>query len=152
MEEVLVPIVVFSCIFGISYVFINARHKERMFMMENGFDIRKLQSKSNIYRYLMTLGFLSVGVGLGLIVGFTISNVYYSAFNSYEWHTYYETINNVKELHSKLLHHNDSAFAIAPSILFFCGISLIASYSFDKKNNKNEDLKNDMMIENKEQI
>jgi hypothetical protein len=142
MEEVLVPLIVFSCIFGIFYLFITSRNKERMLMIENGFDIRKLETKKNVQRYLMTLGFLAVGVGVGLIVGFTISNVYYSAFNSYEWHTYYETINNVKELQSKLIHHNDSAFAIAPSILFFCGISLIISYYFDKKYVKEEESKN----------
>ncbi len=99
-------------------------------MLENGLDLRKLQSKKITLRYFMTLGFLSIGAGIGLIVGLTISNFFYNVFHIYKTYNCYSDT------------YDYSYLAILPSILVFCGISLILSYLFDKKHTKEEESKN----------
>ena len=36
MEEVLIPLIVFSSIFGMVYVYLNTRNKERLSLIEKG--------------------------------------------------------------------------------------------------------------------
>jgi hypothetical protein len=69
MEEVLIPLIVFSSIFGIAYVFLNTRNKERLSLIEKGADASLFATKKN-HRSNLTLkfGMLAVGIGTGIII------------------------------------------------------------------------------------
>ncbi len=69
MESVLIPLIVFSSIFGIAYVFLNTRNKERLSLIEKGADASLFATKKN-HRSNLTLkfGMLAVGIGVGILI------------------------------------------------------------------------------------
>jgi len=69
MEAILIPLIVFSSIFGIIYVFLNTRNKERLSLIEKGADASLFASKKN-YKSNLTLkfGMLAVGIGVGILI------------------------------------------------------------------------------------
>jgi hypothetical protein len=69
MEAVLIPLIVFSSIFGIAYVFLNTRNKERLSLIEKGADASLFATKKN-HRSNLTLkfGMLAVGIGIGILI------------------------------------------------------------------------------------
>jgi len=69
-EDVIIPIVFFAALFGIIYVFVTARNKERMSMIEKGINPKDfLQSTGpNVYG-ILKWALLLVGLGLGLFIG-----------------------------------------------------------------------------------
>ncbi len=69
MEAILIPLIVFSSIFGIVYVFLNTRNKERLSLIEKGADASLFASKRN-YKSNLTLkfGMLAVGIGVGILI------------------------------------------------------------------------------------
>ena len=69
MEEILIPLIVFSSIFGMVYVFLNTRNKERLALIEKGADASLFASKKH-YKSNLTLkfGMLAVGIGVGILV------------------------------------------------------------------------------------
>ncbi|WKK66630.1 DUF6249 domain-containing protein [Lutimonas zeaxanthinifaciens] len=69
MEAVLIPLIVFASIFGVFYIFLSTRNKERMALIEKGADASLFQSKKT-HRSNLTLkfGMLAVGIGIGILV------------------------------------------------------------------------------------
>lgn len=69
MEAVMIPLIVFSSIFGIAYVFLNTRNKERLSLIEKGADASLFATKKN-HRSNLTLkfGMLAVGIGIGILI------------------------------------------------------------------------------------
>ena len=69
MEEVLIPLIVFSSIFGMVYVYLNTRNKERLSLIEKGADASLFATKKN-YKSNLTLkfGMLAVGIGIGILI------------------------------------------------------------------------------------
>jgi hypothetical protein len=69
MEPVLIPLIVFSSIFGVFYVFLSTRNKERMALIEKGADASLFATKKN-HRSNLTLkfGMLAVGIGIGILI------------------------------------------------------------------------------------
>ena len=69
-EDILIPLVVFGAFFGIFYVYISARNKERMAMIEKGVNAKDflVQRKWSMYGVLKW-ALLLVGVGLGIFLG-----------------------------------------------------------------------------------
>lgn len=67
--EILIPIVLFIVVFGIVYVLVSARNRERMALIEKGADPKDLFSgKPNAYG-ILKWALLLVGFGLGLFIG-----------------------------------------------------------------------------------
>ena len=68
--EILIPIILFIAIFGIVYVVVAARNRERMAMIEKGVSPQDFMttSRSNPYG-ILKWAMLLVGVGLGLFLG-----------------------------------------------------------------------------------
>ena len=109
MEEVVIPIVLFGSIFGIVYVYLMTRNKERMAMIDKGMDmslfVKKHGDEAPMKYWVIKIGFLMVGVALGVMTGSLISN------------------NGMMS--------EDSAY---PSmILLFGGLALVASYFVERK-------------------
>ncbi|MFH0757846.1 MAG: DUF6249 domain-containing protein [Bacteroidota bacterium] len=69
-QDILIPLVVFGAIFGIVYVVVSARNKERMAMIEKGVNAKDflVQRKWSIYG-ILKWALLLVGVGLGVFIG-----------------------------------------------------------------------------------
>lgn len=68
--DILIPLVVFGAIFGVFYVYIAARNRERMAMIEKGVDPKDFHTRNKISMYaVLKWAMLLVGVGLGLFIG-----------------------------------------------------------------------------------
>jgi hypothetical protein len=68
--EILVPFIVFSALFGIFYVFITTRNKERMALIEKGADASLFTTKSRSYTNMtLKFGMLLLGIGIGILLG-----------------------------------------------------------------------------------
>lgn len=67
--EILVPIAFFAMIFGIIYISVTAKHRQRMAMIDKGMDPGNLNEKATPFRDLRN-GLFLVGIGLGLFFGY----------------------------------------------------------------------------------
>ncbi len=108
-EDILIPFVVFAAIFGIVFVIVSARNRERMAMIEKGVSPKDflVQKKISIYS-ILKWALLLVGVGLGLFLG--------SLLDAYT---------EIQEV--------PAYFACA---LFFGGVGLAAAFMIQKKGDK----------------
>lgn len=68
-SEVLIPLIVFSATFGMYYLWITARHRERMAMIEKGLAAADLASEEKPWRTLRH-GMVTMAIGLGLLLGY----------------------------------------------------------------------------------
>jgi hypothetical protein len=74
--EALTGIAFFAASFGIVYVAVNARHRQRMAMIEKGMD-PNATSRPESHRSLRA-GMLLLGFGLGLFLGNVVHRVFFS--------------------------------------------------------------------------
>lgn len=67
-EDIIIPLALFATIFGILYVFLTTRNKERLALIEKGADASLLNMKRN---KLVTLkyGMFLTGLATGLLIG-----------------------------------------------------------------------------------
>ncbi len=72
--EVLIPIVMFLVGFGIVYIYLTTRNKERMALIEKGTDMSIFEKKER-RTSSMKFGMLLVGVAIGIVAGEIIANV-----------------------------------------------------------------------------
>ena len=56
------------------FLYIMAKHKERMILIEKGIDITQLNSKKYAHSLNMRIGILLIFLAIGLITGYTITN------------------------------------------------------------------------------
>ena len=68
-EEILIPLAMFASVFGILYVYLTARNRERMSMIEKGVDPSIFTTKRNYANMTLKFGMLLVGIALGILVG-----------------------------------------------------------------------------------
>jgi len=105
-EDILIPLVVFGAIFGVFYVYISARNRERMAMIDKGVDPKDFIVKNKLSMYsVLKWAMLLVGVGSGLFIGSLL-----------------EAYTSIKE-----------EPAYIASALFFGGIGLTAAFFIQKK-------------------
>ena len=71
LAEVLVPIVFFALVFGIFYLYIVARNKERMALIEKGVDAKIFygEKQPGTGKWIVTLGIFAIGIALGILCG-----------------------------------------------------------------------------------
>ena len=106
ISEVLIPLIVFVAIFGVVYVFVSARNRERMAMIEKGVDPKDFITRNKISMYaVLKWALLLVGIGFGLFIGSLL-----------------ETYTQIAD--------GPAYFATA---LFFGGIGLAAAFFIQKK-------------------
>ncbi len=72
--EIIVPVSVFALIFGIFYLYISARNKERMALIEKGGDASIFYAKDKritpIWKVVViNIALLLMGIGLGIFMG-----------------------------------------------------------------------------------
>ena len=107
----MIPLIVFASIFGIFYVWLTTRNKERLSLIEKGADASLFATKKDHrMNYTLKFGMLAVGIGIGILVGSLLAS--------------YTTMDE------------DVAF---PSMIFlFGGVFLIANAMIEKKEKKEE--------------
>ncbi len=71
-EEILIPIGLFASVFGILYVYLTTRNKERLALIEKGADASLFNLRRNKMNSLRIGMFLS-GAALGLLLGNVIA-------------------------------------------------------------------------------
>jgi hypothetical protein len=76
--EVIILPVMCAMVFGIVYVVISARHRERMAMIEKGADPSLFARKAHSSNPL-AFGLLMAGLGIGLGIGWTFDAVVFGA-------------------------------------------------------------------------
>ncbi|GAA4277772.1 DUF6249 domain-containing protein [Aquimarina mytili] len=80
-EGILIPLIVFGCIFGIFYLFVTARNKERLALIEKGADASIFYSNKEkrvtpIWKVLiLNLSLLLMGIGTGIFIAGILSEV-----------------------------------------------------------------------------
>lgn len=69
-EDILIPLVIFATIFGVVYVIISARNRERMAMIEKGVNPKDfmIERRPNSYG-VVKWALLLAGIGFGLFIG-----------------------------------------------------------------------------------
>lgn len=70
-EDILIPLIVFSSIFGVVYVYLTTRNKERLALIEKGADASLFNTgkKNGIGSIILNLALLAIGIGIGVLVG-----------------------------------------------------------------------------------
>ena len=109
----LVPLGCFAMIFGIVYLGITSRNRERMALIERGADPALFESKKKTgVSGVMKLGLFLVGIGLGIVIA------------------YFLVSGGMEE------------GAAYPAMIFiFGGLALIASYLWQRKMDKEDETK-----------
>lgn len=73
-EEVLIPIAMFAMIFGVVYISVTSKHRQRMALIEKGMTPADFVTARPISRGLtLKFGLLMVGLGLGILSGYALS-------------------------------------------------------------------------------
>jgi len=70
--EVIIPIAFFGVIFGIVYLYVSSRNKERLALIEKGADasIFNIGKRGSSWKVIvLNLAFLLMGIGLGTFIG-----------------------------------------------------------------------------------
>ena len=77
MEPVVVFLALFGTIFGIAYVFLTTRNRERLALIEKGMDASMFATKGtkfSIAKFILNLALLFMGIGVGIFVGNYLSD------------------------------------------------------------------------------
>ncbi len=107
---ILVPISMFTMVFGIVYL----RNRERMAMIERGMDPRLNKPKSSGYNtYTLTWGLLLIGAGVGLFLAYLLDHTAFSTFRE-----------------------DDNPAIYFALIAIFGGAGLFLAYRIEKKDTK----------------
>lgn len=77
LGEILIPIVFFALVFGMFYLYIASRNKERMALIEKGADasIFSGQRSNGTGKWILKLGIFAVGIALGILCGNLLESV-----------------------------------------------------------------------------
>ena len=71
-RDFLVSLAAFATVFGIVYILVMTRYRERMSMLEKGIDPSTFGSKDRIGSTTLKFGMLSVGIAFGILTGNTL--------------------------------------------------------------------------------
>jgi len=102
-SDLLISGLVFAGIFGIAYVFLTARHRERMSMLEKGHNasIFETPSASSTLKFAM----LFIGIAIGILTGYALHK----------------------------LSGLEETVAFVSMVFLFGGLSLLINYFIDRK-------------------
>ncbi|WP_111671815.1 DUF6249 domain-containing protein [Algoriphagus litoralis] len=69
--DILIPLIIFSTLFGVVYVYLTTRNKERLALIERGADASLFNSgrKRGLGSIVLNLALLAIGIGVGVLVG-----------------------------------------------------------------------------------
>lgn len=110
MEGILIPLYFFGSVFGITYLYLTTRNRERMALIEKGLgaDIFNKKNSNILAKISLKLGMFIMGIGLGVLAGHLLNNA-----------------------------GLDDEVAYPSAICFFAGGALILYYVFISRKEKN---------------
>ncbi|WP_462252313.1 DUF6249 domain-containing protein [Ekhidna sp.] len=76
MEPLIVFLALFGTVFGIAYVFLTTRNKERLALIEKGVEAKLFNSKGSkfsIAKFILNIALLFMGIGAGIFCGDLLS-------------------------------------------------------------------------------
>lgn len=76
MSGVIISAIGFICIFGIVYVFLMTRNRERLALIEKGADASIFTGGTRSFYPTLKFGMLFVGIALGILLGNWLDNNY----------------------------------------------------------------------------
>lgn len=76
LNVIIISVASIGAVFGIIYVFLMTRYKERMAMIERNVDASLFVSKGNSISPTLKFGMLFVGIALGMLVGHMLMEYY----------------------------------------------------------------------------
>jgi len=130
--SIFIPIVLFIIVFGIFYVYLTARNRERMAIIEKGteFDLSMIDSKRkfDFKTLFMRLGFLCVGVGVGIVVATILDLTMHDTFHPVRY--------SMMDGKSYPYLYDGSAPLYISLLFIFGGLGLILGYLLGKKKEK----------------
>lgn len=103
--DLIIAFAAFASFFGIAYVFLMTRYKERMAMIEKGVEASLFTQKGKSTSLTLKFGMLFIGVALGVLIG----NF---------WHQQYGL---------------EETVAYSSMVFLLGGISLVANFIIDRK-------------------
>ena len=70
-------IVFFAAVFGIFFIWLSSRHKERMSLIEKGASAEKIfgDPPQRAKKWILNLGILAMGIALGVLAGYGLDAV-----------------------------------------------------------------------------
>ncbi|MEM6736344.1 MAG: DUF6249 domain-containing protein [Bacteroidota bacterium] len=108
MEEFISMLVFFGTVFGIVYVYLTTRNKERLALIEKGVDATLFASKPSrfsIAKFILNVALLFIGIGIGIFLG-----------------DYLHTVSDI-----------DDEVAIPSMLFIFGGLGLVAGFFVTRK-------------------
>lgn len=74
-ESILIPVSLFSAIFGIVYLYFSTRNKERLALIEKGADASIFRKNGNSFQrvILLNLALLFMGIGAGVFIALLLA-------------------------------------------------------------------------------
>lgn len=76
MFGVFISVAAFAAIFGIVYVFLMTRHRERIALIEKGADASIFTDRNQAFYPTLKFGMLFVGIALGILTGNWLDKTY----------------------------------------------------------------------------
>ena len=75
--DTIIALVLFVTIFGIFYLWISSRHKERMALIEKSENADKIfgEAPKGTRNWILNLGIFATGIALGVLLGTLLKNV-----------------------------------------------------------------------------
>ena len=114
MEEFIMMLVFFGTVFGIVYVYLTTRNKERLALIEKGADASLFSHKGSgfsIAKFILNIALLFIGIGIGIFLG-----------------NYVTTVSRLQE-----------EVAIPSMLFIFGGLGLVAGFFVTRRLEKDED-------------
>lgn len=111
MVEILIPLGFFASVFGIVYLSLTTRNKERMALIEKGADASLFSTGKSINggRIILNIALLAIGIGTGVLVGAILEKS-----------------------------GMDGEVAFPACIFIFAGLGLVASFLLNRKMNQGD--------------
>jgi hypothetical protein len=109
-EEILIPLSLAASVFGITYIYLMTRNKERMALIEKGASAELFNKPIKEGKWGLKLGIMAIGIGIGIVT----ANIFAS------------------------LNLFDEEVAFPSMIFIFAGLGLVSSY-YLVANEKKED-------------
>ena len=114
LTGILVPLGAFAMVFGIVYVAVSSRNRERMALIERGADPMLFEAKKKVNNNgTMKVGLFFLGIGLGVVVAYLVSSG----------------------------GGMDEGAAYPSMIFIFGGLALIVSHLWERKQEKEDELR-----------
>jgi len=83
--DIIVPITFIASIFGIIYLYLKSRHRERTTMIQKGMSANSLHNRTKTLATTLKIGMLSIGIGIGILIGYLINYI----FTIHDGHIFY---------------------------------------------------------------